>query len=233
VPIGAHRRVRFVGADLEQIKGIKRELGGTVNDVILAAVAGGLRALLLERDEPPPAAGLRAMVPVNMRTAAQQFGLGNRVSSLFVHLPVAEPDAGRRYLVTVAEAEKRKRGDQARGGAGLVALSGLAPPILHAVFARSAFASRLFNLTVTNVPGPRVPLYAFGARMQEVLPLVPLAAGHAVGVAVVSYDGRVFFGLNGDERTMRDLDVLAHGIETAIGELRALAATGHPLPALS
>ena len=232
VPIGAHRRIRTVTADLEQIKAIKRELGGTVNDVILAAVAGGLRTLLLERDEPLPSEGLRAMVPVNVRTAAQRFGLGNRVSSLFVHLPVAEPDAGRRYLLTVAEAEELKRGGQASGGVGLVALSGLAPPVLHAVFARSAFATRLFNLTVTNVPGPQLPLYAFGARMEEVLPLVPLAAQHAVGVAVVSYDGLVFFGLNGDERAMPDLDVLAHGIETAIGELRDLAATGHALPAL-
>jgi diacylglycerol O-acyltransferase / wax synthase len=223
VPIGAHRRVRTVRADLTQIKSIKRELGGTVNDVILAAVAGGLRALLLERDEPLPPAGLRAMVPVNLRTAAERLGLGNRVSSLFVHLPVAEPDAGRRYLLTVAEAEELKRGGQAGGGAGLVALAGLAPPVLHAVFARSAFATRLFNLTVTNVPGPPLPLYAFGARMEEVFPLVPLAAGHAVGVAVVSYDGQVFFGLNGDERAMPDLDVLAQGIERALGELRELA----------
>jgi WS/DGAT/MGAT family acyltransferase len=230
VPIGAHRRIRTVSADLEQIKAIKRELGGTVNDVILAAVAGGLRTLLLERDEPPPSAGLRAMVPVNVRTAAQRFGLGNRVSSLFVHLPVAEPDAGRRYLLTVAEAEELKRGGQASGGAGLVALGGLVPPVLHAVFARSAFATRLFNVTVTNVPGPQVPLYAFGARMEEVLPLVPLAAQHAVGVAVVSYDGQVFLGLNGDERAMPDLDVLARGIETAIGELCALAASGRALP---
>ena len=93
--------------------------------------------------------------------------------------------------------------------------------MLHAVFARSAFATRLFNLTITNVPGPQLPLYAFGARMEEVLPLVPLAAEHAVGVAVVSYDGQVFFGLNGDQRSMRDLDVLADGIEAAIAELRA------------
>jgi len=231
VPIGTHRRVRAVRADLAQVKAIKRELGGTVNDVILAAVAGGLRTLLLERNDPLPSAGLRAMVPVNLRTTAQR-GPGNRVSSLFVHLPVAEPDAGRRYLLTVAEAEELKRSGQAGGGAGLLALGGLAPPVLHSVFARSAFATRLFNLTVTNVPGPQLPLYAFGARMEEVVPLVPLAAHHAVGVAVVSYDGKVFFGLNGDERAMPDLDTLARGIETALEELRALAATGHALPAL-
>jgi diacylglycerol O-acyltransferase / wax synthase len=232
VPIGGRRRVRAVRADLAQIKAIKRELGGTVNDVILGAVTGGLRTLLLERNEPPPSAGLRAMVPVNMRSGAQRFGLGNKVSSLFVHLPVAEPDAERRYLLTVAGAEDLKRSGQAAGGTGLIALGGLAPPVLHSVFARSVFATRLFNLTVTNVPGPQMPLYAFGARMEEVLPLVPLAAGHALGVAVVSYDGRVFFGLAGDERAMPDLDTFARGIETALEELRALAATGHAIPAL-
>ena len=186
----------------------------------------------MERDEPLPSTGLRAMVPVNLRTAAQRFGLGNRVSSLFVHLPVADPDAGRRYLLIAGEAQDLKRGGQAGGGAGLVALGGLAPPVLHALFARSAFATRLFNLTVTNVPGPQLPLYAFGARMEEVIPLVPLAADHTVGVAVVSYDGQVFFGLNGDQRAMRDLDVLAHGIETALTALSELAATGHAVPSL-
>jgi diacylglycerol O-acyltransferase / wax synthase len=226
VAIGGHRRVRGVRADLGEIKAIKRELGGTVNDVILAAACGGLRALLLERHEPPPAEGLRAMVPVNLRTAAERFGMGNRVSSLFVHLPVAEPDPMRRYLLTVAATEGVKRSGQAGGGAGLVALGGLAPPVLHAVVARTVFATRLFNLTITNVPGPQMPLYAFGARMEEVLPLVPLAAGHAVGVAVVSYAGNVFFGVIGDERGVPDLDVLAHGIETALGELRELAAGG-------
>jgi diacylglycerol O-acyltransferase / wax synthase len=233
VPIGSRRRFRAVRADLADVKAIKRGLGGTVNDVILAAVAGGLRTLLLERNEPPPPAGLRAMVPVNVRSAGQRLGLGNRVSSLFVHLPVAEPDPARRYLLTVAEAEDMKRSGQAAGGTGLIALAGLAPPVLHSVFARSVFATRLFNLTVTNVPGPQFPLYAFGARMEEVLPLVPLAAGHALGVAVVSYDGGVFFGLDGDERAMPDLEIFACGIEKAIEELRELAATGHALPALS
>jgi WS/DGAT/MGAT family acyltransferase len=232
VEIGAHRHVLSVTTDLDQIKAIKRELGGTVNDVILAAVTGGLRALLAARGEQPPSPGLRAMVPVNVRTHAERFGLGNRVSSLFVNLPVAEPDAGRRYLEIVGATEDLKRGGQAGGGAGLVALGGLAPPVLHAVFARSTFATRLFNLTITNVPGPQLPLYAFGARLEEVLPLVPLAAEHSVGVAVVSYDGRVFFGLNGDERTTPDLHVLAGGIERAIGDLRQLAAAGHALPSL-
>ena len=99
----------------------------------------------------------------------------------------------------------------ARSGAELVALAGLAPPLLHSVLARVHAGARLFNLTVTNVPGPTRPLYAFGARLEEVLPLVPLAADHAVGIAVVSYDGQVFFGLSGDDRAIPDLDVLRAG----------------------
>jgi WS/DGAT/MGAT family acyltransferase len=224
VRIGTRRRYRVVRADLGELKRIKNALGGTVNDVVLAAAAGGLRRMLDERGEPLPGAGLRAMVPVNVRTAAERLRLGNKVSSLFVHLPVAEPDPRRRYAATLSEAETLKAGDQAAGGAGLVALAGLAPPVLHSLIARSLFASRLFNLTITNVPGPKLPLYAFGARLEEVLPLVPLAADHAVGIAVLSYDGKLAFGLAGDERAAADLDVLAEGIEASLAELSKLAA---------
>jgi diacylglycerol O-acyltransferase / wax synthase len=231
-PLSAHRRFRVVSADLAELKRVKQALGGTVNDVILAAVTGGLRALLLERGYDVPAPGLRAMVPVNMRTAAERFGLGNKVSTLFVHLPVMEPDAGHRYLLVMEETAGAKRGGQARGAGELVSIGGLAPPILHSLFARSALATRLFNVTVTNVPGPQLPLYAFGARMEEVWPLVPLAAEHSVGIAVASYDGKVFFGLNADKEAT-DLDTAARGIETSIAELVDLAATGHALAALS
>jgi WS/DGAT/MGAT family acyltransferase len=226
------RRYRVVRADLTELKGVKNALGGTVNDVILAAVTGGLRALLMARGDQVPAPGLRAMVPVNLRTAAERFGTGNKVSSLFVHLPVMEPDPGHRYLLVSGETADLKSGGGAGGAAKLIALGGLAPPILHSVFARSVFATRLFNLTVTNVPGPQIPLYGLGARLEEVWPLVPLAADHSVGVAVVSYDGKVFFGVSGDAETTSDLDVLADGIEQAIGELVDVAATGQAIPAL-
>ena len=218
-PISSQRRFSIVRADLSELKAVKAALGGTVNDVILAAVAGGLRALLIKRGDDVPSLGLRAMVPVSLRTAAQRFGLGNEVSSLFVHLPVMEPEAERRYRLVVGETADLKGGRAVGGAAELVSLAGLAPPILHSIFARSALATRLFNLTVTNVPGPQVPLYAFGARMEEVWPLVPLAADHRLGIAVVSYDGGVFFGLNGDADTAADLDVLATGIEASIAEL--------------
>ena len=166
------------------------------------------------------------MVPVNLRATDEGKQLGNRVSSLFVHLPVCEPDPVRRYLVTAGETAELKSGAMARGGAELIALSGLAPPLLHSVLARSTAGARLFNLTITNVPGPTQPLYAFGAKLEDVMPLVPLAADHAVGIAVVSYNGKVFFGLSGDERALPDLDVLRGGIEDSIAELRSITRRG-------
>ena len=222
-PISAHRRYTVARAELSELKSIKKALGGTVNDVVLAAAAGGLRRLLEERGEGLPERGLRAMVPVSLREGGDDGALGNKVSSLFVHLPVCEPDPVRRYLVTAGETAELKAGGEARTGAELVALAGVAPPLLHSVLARSSTGRRLFNLTVTNVPGPRKPLYAFGARMEEVLPLVPLAADHAVGIAVVSYCGRMFFGLSGDARAVPDLEVLRDGIEESIRELRIAA----------
>jgi WS/DGAT/MGAT family acyltransferase len=230
VPIGPHRRYAVARAALSDLKMIKNTLGGTVNDVVLAAAAGGLRRLLEERGEELPERGLRAMVPVNLRTGgngAEQ--LGNQVSSLFVHLPVCEPDPVRRYLVTAGETAELKTAGDARTGAELLALAGMAPPFLHSVLARSSTGRRLFNLTVTNVPGPRRPLYAFGAKLEEVLPLVPLAADHAVGIAVISYCGRMFFGLSGDADAARDLGVLRDGIEQSVRELRAAVKHAEPV----
>lgn len=225
VPIGGTRRLAVVWTDLEALKQVKRGLGGTVNDVVLAVVSGGLRRLLIERGERPPSPGLRAMVPVNLRSAGEQLALGNRITSLFVQLPVAEPDPLDRYEKTVGGAESLKVSNQPVGSETLLELTGLAPPVLHAVLARSLFATRLFNVTVTNVPGPPATLYAFGAPMSAVIPLVPLAADHAIGIAVVSYDGRVCFGLCADRTAMPDLPVLARGIEDSLAELGELAAS--------
>lgn len=221
VPIGTRRRYATVSARLDDVKEVKRALGGTVNDVVLTAVAGGLRALLEHRGETPPQ-GLRAMVPVNLRDAGER--LGNHVSSLFVELPVCEPDPLARYRATQEATTAQKSGAQAVGGTALIGLAGLAPPLLlHSVLARSMFASRLFNVTVTNVPGPQQAMYAFGARMLDVLPLVPLAAEHAVGIAVVSYDGRVTFGINADYESVEDVGVLADALGDALIELYGAA----------
>jgi diacylglycerol O-acyltransferase / wax synthase len=220
-PIGAHRRLGVVQVPLEDLKRIKRDLGGTVNDVVLAATAAGMRALLLSRGEEPPAQGLRAMVPVNVRPVGDGLGLGNRISSLFVHLPVAETDPLVRYREQMEEAESLKSGDQALGSRAMIEVAALAPPALHSFIARSLFATRLFNVTITNVPGPQQPLYALGSRVLEAWPIVPLAAEHALGVAVLSYDGDVFFCINADHDSVPDLEVLREGIAE---ELRLLLA---------
>lgn len=231
-PIGTRRRFDDVEVPLEEMKRIKNALGGTVNDVVLAATSGGLRRLLLSRGEELPSRGLRAMVPVNLRAAGDELALGNRITSLFAHLPVAEPEPLVRYRLAAGEAEALKSGSQALGGATLVDLAGHAPPVLHAFVARSLFATRLFNVAVTNVPGPQMPLYAFGSRLVSIAPLVPLAAEHAVGVAVLSYDGKVTFGLNADFDAVPDLDVLRDGIEESLAELREVAMRA-PSPAAS
>ncbi len=226
VRIGATRRLAEVVVALEQLKEIKRALGGTVNDVVLAAAAGGLRRLLASRDEEPDPRGLRAMVPVSLRRTGETLALGNRVSSLFVELPVAEPDALERYRRTMVAAEALKGGSQAAGTEAFLDLAGIAPPVIHAAAARLAYTPRLFNVTITNVPGPQVTLYALGARLRRIFPLVPIFAYHALGIAVASYDGEVVFGLAADRGAVPDLEVLARGIEESLDELRALARAG-------
>jgi diacylglycerol O-acyltransferase len=224
VDIGGTRRYDATVAPLEDLKGIKRALGGTVNDVVLSATAGGLRRLFEQRGE-EVADTVRAMVPVSLRQASESLALGNRVSSLFVDLAVAEPDPLLRYRHISAAAADLKRAGQAGGADALMELAGLAPPAIHGVVARIAFAPRLFNLTITNVPGPPMTLYALGAPVRRVLPLVPIFAGHAVGVAAVSYDGEVTFGLNADRALVPDLGELRAGIEGSLDELRELAAS--------
>jgi WS/DGAT/MGAT family acyltransferase len=228
VPIGATRRIATVHVELQELKEVGSGLGGKVNDVVLCAATSGLRELLLARGE-DPSQGLRAMVPVNIRREEDHGELGNKVSSLFVELPVAEADLLRRFELVRAAAERRKAGGQARAASALTGLTSLAPPVLHASIARSLFAKRLFNITITNVPGSPRRLYAFGAPMVDVVPIVPLAAEHALGIAIVSYAGGLTFGLYADRATVPDLDVLRDGIIASLHELTTLAhATSAP-----
>jgi diacylglycerol O-acyltransferase / wax synthase len=228
VPISGTRRFAVARADLNEMKAVKRALGGTFNDVVLAVVTGALRAFLEHRGDELPAHGLRAMVPVSLRASGEEGALGNRVSSLFVDLPVATGDPAARYAEVTAAAEQLKASTQAMGSDLIVRGAGLVPPGLHALAVRTMFSPRLFNLTITNVPGPPRTLYAFGAPMREVLPLVPVLAQHAVGIAVTSYAGGVYFGLNADSISVRDLDVLSRAIDESIAELQALASKARP-----
>lgn len=222
--IGSRRLARSVTVELDDLRPIRHSLGGTVNDVVLAAVSTGLRDLLLARDEPIPDRGVRAMVPMNTRSDDQHGDtLGNRITSLFIDLPINEADPIARYERICEVTATVKKSSLPLGADSLIRLAGIAPPILHHVLARSLFAKRLFNVTITNVPGPQQPLTAFGARLEMVWPLVPLASDHAVGVAIVSYDGSLCFGINADRDSMPDVDVIATGIERGIEDLRQVA----------
>jgi diacylglycerol O-acyltransferase len=219
-PIGRQRRVALARAELGDIKTIRKAHGGTVNDVLLNVVTGALREWLLSRGEPVVAGtSVRALVPISMRD--DDAGVGNRVSSYLVDLPVGEPNP--RVRLTRLSYAMRGTAQQGRtvGADSLIALTGFAPPTLHALGARAArgLSRRLFNLVVTNVPGPQVPLYAAGSRMLEVFPVVPLASGQGLAVGMTSYHGRVFFGLNADRDSVGDVDVLADLIEQEVAEL--------------
>ena len=219
-PMSGTRHFATVQLDLADVKAVKSHLGGTVNDVVLAVCAGGLRHLLLERGDTLPE-DLRAQVPVNIRTQDREHALGNELTSLFVELPVTEADPLARYRRVRERAQELKSGSQRAGGKTIIDIADLGPPLAGQLIARSMFGgTRMFNLTITNVLGPQQRLYAFGAPLIEVLPLVPLFAGHTIGIAVVSYAGQMVFGLNADRVSAPDLAVLAEGIERSFDELR-------------
>jgi diacylglycerol O-acyltransferase len=222
VPIGEQRRFGMADTKLEDYKRVRRAHGGTVNDVVLATVSGALRTWLLTRGEKvTPTTVVRAMVPVSVRADARKDELGNRVSSYFVDLPVGEGSAVMRLHQVSFAMRGHKESGSSVGADALVQLSGFAPPTIHALGARTAsvMTRRLFNLVVTNVPGPQFPLYAAGARMLSMYPVVPLAKNQAVSIGLTSYDGGVYYGLNADRDAMADIDVLASCIEESLAEL--------------
>ena len=213
VPIGQTRRYAVVRAPLEELKAIGHHLGGSITDVVLAAATGGLRELLRSREEELPPRGLRALVPVTRRDASDRLTLGNLLSFLFVDLPVGEPSAQARLRNIAAATRRRKSSDAAQATSTMIEVAALAPPVVaHAALTQTVFSRRMFNVAVTNVPGSPVPLYAFGALLREIHPVLPLLADHAVGIAALSYNGQVTFGINADASSMPDIDVLARGI---------------------
>lgn len=223
-PTSGTRHFDVVRFTLDDISALRDRHGGTINDAVLALCTGGLRHLLRSRGDDLPAV-LRAQVPVNIRSDDAR-NLGNELTSLFVELPVGIDDPVARYRSVVEDAEARKVGTQKAGGNAIVKVADLAPPLAGELLARSMFGStRMFNLTVTNVPGPREKRYAFGAELVEVLPLVPLFTGHNVGIAVVSYAGDMVFGLNADRVVAPDVGVLAEGIAQTYAELMEPAHT--------
>jgi diacylglycerol O-acyltransferase / wax synthase len=220
--IGEQRRFGMAATSLDDYKRIRKTHGGTINDVVLATVSGALRTWLLTRGESVvPSTTVRAMVPVSVRDAADGGALGNRVSSYFVDLPVGEPSPVMRLHQVSYSMKGHKESGQAVGADALVRLTGFAPPTIHLAAARLAagLSRRLFNVVVTNVPGPQFPLYAAGARMIDCYPVVPLAKGQAVTIGLTSYNGGVYYGMNCDRDSMPDIDVLAGCIEESLAEL--------------
>jgi len=229
VPIGPHRRYTWVDADLSRFKAIKNALGGTLNDVVLAAVALALGRFLRRRGEETDGLVLRAMVPVSVRADAERGALGNRVAAMWAPLPVGNEDVAA-VLSEISEAMRGlKESGQAVGAQALTSLADFAPPTIMSQAARLQSRQRFFNLVVTNVPGPQIPLYLLGRRMRAFYPVVPLADHQALGIAIMSYDGRLGFGLLGDYDAMTDLEALAGDLEAAIADLsRAAGAPDRP-----
>ncbi|HEY0637116.1 MAG TPA: wax ester/triacylglycerol synthase family O-acyltransferase [Pseudonocardiaceae bacterium] len=220
VPISTQRRFAVARTSLDQFRKVRQAHGGTVNDVVLAVVSGALRNWLLSRGEAVTASTtIRAMAPVSVRDDGAP--LGNQVSAYLVDLPVGEPNAVVRLHHVSHAMRAHKDSGQSVGADVLVRLGGLAPPTMHALGARvaSGFSRRIFNLVVTNVPGPQFPLYAAGARMLEMFPVVPLSKSQGVSIGITSYDGGVYFGLNADRDAMSDVDGLAAMIEESLDEL--------------
>ncbi|GAA0516873.1 diacylglycerol O-acyltransferase [Saccharopolyspora subtropica] len=234
-PTSTQRRFAVARATLDDLRAVRHAHGTTVNDVILAVVAGALRNWLLSRGEMvTPSTTLRAMVPVSVRsddteanatyldTASLPVGsVGNKVSAYLVDLPVGEGNPTVRLHQVSHAMRAHADSGQSVAASALVKVSDFTPPTLHALGARVAnqFSDRLFNVLVTNVPGPQVPLYAAGARMMEMFPVVPLAKNQSLAIGVTSYDGGVYFGLNADRDAMPDVDVLAAMIREAVDEM--------------
>ncbi|MGZ8635131.1 MAG: WS/DGAT/MGAT family O-acyltransferase [Solirubrobacteraceae bacterium] len=223
VPIGPHRRFAWVDGDLAQFKAIKTALGGTVNDIVLSVVAGALRTHMLANGHEVDGIELKAMVPMSVRAEAEQGALGNRVSTMYAPLPVHAADPVERFQIVHEAMKGVKESGQAVGAELITQLAGFAPPTLLSQASRLQSAQRVFNVVVTNVPGPQFPLFMLGRRLLRIYPQVPLVNNTALGIAIMSYDGTINFGLLSDYDALPDLDDLAAALRDAIAELAEAA----------
>src|SRR4051794_16311714 len=217
--IGPHRRFTWVRVRLGDVKAIKNSLGGTVNDVVLATVTGALRRHLHARGVTTQDLTLRAMVPVSVRSDLEQGALGNRVAAMMAPLPVWCENPTVRLDVVGDAMRNLKSSGQAVGAEVLTRIGGFAPPTILAQAARTGPRQRAFNLVVTNVPGPQFPLYIQGHELLDVFPMVPLALNQRLGIALMSYNGAINFGLIGDYDTMPDLEDVAGLLGESLQEL--------------
>ena len=224
-PIGPHRRFDWLPMRFEDVQFVRRRLGGTLNDVVLAVVAGAVRDFLKHvRLTDPDALGFRVMAPVSMRTAGEHGALGNRVAAWFVPLPIGERDPLVRFARVQQTTEGLKQRHEALGAemiTQVVEWMGSAPIALGARLLERAQPP--FHMVVTNVPGPRVPLHLLGARMLEAHPMVPLLGSLSLGIALFSYDGVLSWGFAADWELMPDLHEFVRAVERAFDQLRACA----------
>jgi diacylglycerol O-acyltransferase / wax synthase len=223
VAIGPHRRYTVVRNRLDDFKFVKNTFGGTVNDVVLTVVSGALRDWLHSRGVRTQGLELRALVPVSTRASHESNTLGNRIAAMRGPLPVYIDDPIARLRAVKASMDGLKESKQAVGAEVLAGVQSFAPPTILAQASRLNFSTRLFNLIVTNVPGPQMPLYVLGREMTDVFPVAFLPKNHALAIAIMSYNGQVNFGLLGDYDALPDLDRIAEGIEASLAELVALA----------
>ena len=228
--IGPNRRWTWARTSLADVKTVRAAFGGTVNDVVLAAITHGFRDLLLSRGEELDGVAVRTLVPVSVRSAGDHT-FNNQVSALIAELPVGIADPVERLQAVHEQMADLKESHQAVAANALVNMAGFAPPMLLAMGLRTAatvmrrMPQRSVNTVTTNVPGPQLALYACGREMLEYIPFVPLSQGVRTGVAVLSYNGRIAFGVTGDWDTVPDIEVLAAGIEAGMLELLRLSAS--------
>jgi WS/DGAT/MGAT family acyltransferase len=224
VPVGPNRRFAMAEVGVDDAKAVKNALGGTVNDVVLASVAGALQRFLRRRRERTSGSTLRALVPVSIRDPSQRMALGNQVSMFFVDLPVGRMGAARRLRRVTEATRELKYRHQAVAASALIGLGTWAPPTLHALSARLVARQRVANLVVSNVPGPQVPLYLAGARQVATYPVMPLGPTMALSIAVTSLSGVMGFGLTADWDAVPDVEDLAGNVLESFDELAKAAA---------
>lgn len=219
VEIGPHRRFTWVRCELADTKLIKDALGGTINDVVLAVATGALRRFLHHRAVRTEGLELRALVPVSVRTDEERGQLGNRIVVVRGTLPVYARDPVERLRIVRESMAHVKHSNQAMGAETIVAMNGFMPPTLLAAASRLNFSTRLFNLIVTNVPGPQLPLFFLGHEVESVFPIAFLPRDHALAIAIFSLNGKLNFGILADYDALSDVDVVRDGIESSLAEL--------------
>jgi WS/DGAT/MGAT family acyltransferase len=227
-PLGPHRRWDWARASLDDVKQAKNVFGVTVNDIVLAAVSGGLRTYLQHLGENVDETTVRSLVPVSIRTDDHKGRLGNQVTALFADLPVDCADPVERVATVARQMNALKQSGQAVGVDAMLSAADFVPPTLMTLGARVYVRTgqRVVNTVTTNIPGPQYPLFLLGRRMLEMFPYIPVAQGVRISIGIVSYDGHLSIGATGDYDAVPDLHVLCSAIEESLGEIVALSQEG-------